>query len=141
MEGMVSKEVFKLQAEFAAVQGMGMSMKSWSGGLITRLLEVSHGQWIYRNLLVHDRITGVLATKKKEELQREIQRQQDLGEEGLDEADKFLLEINLEDLEETSGEHQEYWLLALRAARRVMEIRRRRRGELDGVCSPAAREG
>ena len=108
MEGMVSKEVIQLQEEFATVQGMGMALKRWSGGLITRLLEVSHGQWIYRNLLVHDRIAGVLATKKKEELQREIQRQQDLGEEGLDEADKFLLEINLEDLEETSGEHQEY---------------------------------
>ena len=101
-------------------------------------MEVTHGQWIYRNLLVHDKITGVLATKKKEELQREIQRQQELGEEGLDEADKFLLEINLEDLEETSGEHQEYWLLAIRAARRVMGIRRRRQRELNGAGASAA---
>lgn len=94
MEGMVSSEVLKLQSEFVVVQGMGMPMKRWSRGLITKLLEVMHGRWIYRNLLVHDRSSGVLAIWKKEELQKEIQRQQELGDEGLDEADNFLLEIN-----------------------------------------------
>ena len=64
-------------------------------------------------------------TTKKEELQKEIQRQQELGEEGLDKVGKFLLEITLEALEESLDEHQEYWLLAIRAAQKVMEIRRR----------------
>lgn len=98
MEGMVSSEVVKRQSEFAVVQGMGMSMARWSEGLITKLLEVTHGQWIYRILLIHDKIAGVLATQKKEELQREIQKQQELGDDRLDKADKFLLEIKLEDL-------------------------------------------
>ena len=69
----------------------------------------------------------------KEELQKEIQRQQELGDEGLDEKDKFLLEIKLEDLEGTSGEYQEYWLLAIRAARKVMEIRLQRQRDLDST--------
>ena len=41
----------------------------------------------------------------------EIEKHQELGEEGLLEEDKFLLEVNLEDLETTNGERQEYWLL------------------------------
>ena len=141
MEGMVSTELLKLQSESARIQGLKLSMSRWSTGLITKLLEVTHGQWIYRNLLVHDRISGVLATKKKEELQREIQKQQELGGDGLDEEDKFLLEIKLEDLEESSGEHQEYWLLAIRAARKVVENRRRRQGVTDTASETAAREG
>ena len=43
------------------------------GELVTRLLEVTHGQWLYRNVQIHDRITGTLATQQKEELQMEIE--------------------------------------------------------------------
>ncbi|KAL7517575.1 hypothetical protein ACHAWF_000132, partial [Thalassiosira exigua] len=41
----------------------------------------------------------------------------DMGGEGLDEQDKFLLEINLQDIEISSGEDQHYWLLQIEAAR------------------------
>ena len=103
MEGMISTEPIKLQKEFATVHGMKGSMARWSSGLITKLSEVAQRQWIYRNLLVHDRVSGVLATKKKEELQIEIQKQQEMGVEGLADEEKFLLEIELEDLGESSG--------------------------------------
>jgi hypothetical protein len=40
---------------------------------------------------------------------------------GIDEdwerEDRYLAEVNLEDLEDTSGNNQEYWLLAIRTAR------------------------
>ena len=47
----------------------------------------------------------------------------EIGGSGLEEEDKFLLEINLEDLETTSGETQEYWLLAILAAREACILR------------------
>ena len=78
----------------------------------TRLLEVTHGQWLYRNVQVHD----VNASLRKEEIIAEIEKQQEMGEEGLLPEDRYLLEINLDDMEITSGEKQEYWLLAIRAA-------------------------
>ena len=40
----------------------------------------------------------------------------ELGEEGLEDEDKYLLEINLDDLGTSSGEDQTYWLLALEAS-------------------------
>jgi hypothetical protein len=40
-----------------------------------------------------------------------------MGYNSLIDEDQFLAEINLEDLESTSGERQEYWLVAIRAAR------------------------
>jgi len=59
------------------------------------------------------------------ELMREIEKQLELGTEGLPQEDRYLLEINLKDLETTSGEKQTYWLLAIRAARRAHRLTRR----------------
>ena len=91
--------------------------------MITKFLEVTQGQWLYRNVHVHDSISGKTATLHKEEIQTEIEKQQELGTDSLEEGDKYLMEINLEDLENTSGENQQYWLLTIRAARESIRLR------------------
>jgi hypothetical protein len=91
-------------------------MTHWSTGVIIKLLEVTHGQWLYRCTQVHDSATGTLRTTRKEELQQEIELQQDMGTAGLLDEDQFLAKVNLEDLETSSGKRQEYWLLAIQAA-------------------------
>ena len=53
-----------------------------------------------------------------------IEEQLELGEDGLEEEDKYLLEIKLDDLGSTSGEVQHYWLLAIRSARQAYSLRR-----------------
>ena len=61
---------------------------------------------------------------RKEQLQIEIERQQELGiGEKWEREDQFLAEVNLEDLEGTSGANQEYWLLAIRTAREASRLR------------------
>jgi hypothetical protein len=46
-----------------------------------------------------------------------------IGGEGLDKDDMFLLEINLDDLLDSSTrDDQEYWLLALQAAREATQL-------------------
>ena len=39
------------------------------------------------------------------------------------EADRYLLDINLEDIETTSRERQEYWLLDIQAAQKLRILR------------------
>ncbi len=80
--------------------------------MITKLLEAAHGQWVQ----IHDTCKGTQATLQKEELQKEIEAQQEMGYHGLLDEDLYLVEVNLEDLESTSGEQQEYWLVAIHAA-------------------------
>ncbi len=53
-----------------------------------------------------------------------IEAQQDMGWEDLVEEDQYLAEVNLEDLEHTSGERQEYWLVAIQAAREASRLQR-----------------
>jgi hypothetical protein len=116
---MISKEITGIQQQYYAPNGMQMSLEKWSTGLITRLLEIMHRQWIYQNFIVHDPVSGIIATAKKEELLQEIEHQRKLGDTGLLEQDKHLAEVNLEGLETTLGEQQHYWLLAIRTARNV----------------------
>ena len=48
-------------------------------GLITKLLEATHGQWLYRNIQVHNKVTGLAAMMHKEEIQQQIEAQQAIG--------------------------------------------------------------
>ena len=68
-------------------------------------------------MLLHDRTAGTIISAHKEELLKEIKHQLTIGLEGLDKEDCFLLECNFDKLATTTGEHQEYWLLAIQAAR------------------------
>ena len=119
LEGMVVKEVALIQREHLCAVGSTVSIERWMTGLIVKLLEITHGQWIYRNLRVHDEVAGELVTKRKEELQLEIERQMELGEDGLLPEDMFLADVNLSSLEQSSGTRQVYWLLAIRTARKA----------------------
>ena len=58
----------------------------------------------------------------KTKLLEEIANQLSMGAENLMEDDNYLLKCNLSDLATTNGEQQEYWLLAIRAARMVSLI-------------------
>jgi hypothetical protein len=111
---MISKEITGIQQQHYALNGMQMSLEKWPSGLITRFLEITHGQWIHQNFIVHAPVSGIIATAKKEELPLEIERQRQLGDAGILEEDKYLAEVNLEGLETTSGEQQHYWLLSIK---------------------------
>jgi hypothetical protein len=60
---------------------------------------------------MHDKTRGTLRTLQKEDLQREITRPLELGSDDLLEDDKYLAEVNMEDLESISGERQESIIL------------------------------
>ena len=64
-------------------------------GLITKLLEATHGQWLYSNIQVHNKVTGLAATMHKEEIQQQIEAQQAIGYDGFMEEDAFTGECNL----------------------------------------------
>ena len=123
MEGMISKEVLGIQAEFTAVGAGSMTTSNWAKGLAIKLLEITHGQRSYRNAVVHDAVGGLKAAQRKQELQAEIERQIEQGGEGLDEQDRYLLEINLEDLENLLGEEQYYWMVSIQAAREFRQLK------------------
>jgi hypothetical protein len=66
-EGMVCKEIRATQKPYTDLSGLQTSAEKWMVELITKLLEVIHGQWLYPNIHVHNRVAGTLATLRREE--------------------------------------------------------------------------
>ena len=123
MEGMISVEVAKVQSETEEAGQCKLTLKSWCEGLVLKLMEVTHGQWLYRNIHVHDRVSGEHAMRRKESIRAELEYQMSLGENGLAEEDRYLLELNLDKFDHSTGEDQAIWLLSLKAARKARQLR------------------
>ncbi len=72
---------------------------------------------------MHDHTSGTIINLHKTKLLKEIANQLSMGTENLMEDNKCLLKCNLLDLATTNREQQEYWLLAIKAARKAGIIR------------------
>ena len=79
MEGMICKEAQQLQEEYRIAYGSWTTGIQWTEGLIIKLLEATHSQWLYRNIQVHDKIAGLAAKAHKEKIQQQIEAQQAIG--------------------------------------------------------------
>ena len=140
MEGMVSKELAPLVRFHCSDEGVG-DINKWTQSFIVHLLEITHGLWIYRNLVVHDELSGIYAVEGRERLLREIEKQIEMGDEDLCEEDKWLMEVNLSDLDESSGDKEAYWLVAVEMARARFLIRQRSDGSVLPRGTPRGEEG
>jgi hypothetical protein len=89
--GMVSKQIAKIQSAYLLHSNSLQPASLWIVGLITRLLQVTHAQWIYRCVLVPDWNTGTLISAHKEYLLKA------LGPDGLAKEDKILLKCNFDE--------------------------------------------
>jgi hypothetical protein len=87
MEGMICQELRALQESYTMVEGTTHPASAWASGLVIQLLEITHGQWLYRCVQVHDKVRGTLITERKEELQKQIEEEIDKGWDELMEED------------------------------------------------------
>jgi hypothetical protein len=67
LEEMISKEITGIQQQHYTLNESKISLEKWSSGLITRLLEITHEQWVYWNFILHNPVSGTIATARKEE--------------------------------------------------------------------------
>ena len=140
LEGMVSCQLQELIERGGNVEKRG-DIKKWMEQFVVQLIEITHGLWIYRNVVVHDELDGIYAVEGRERLQREIEIQMERGDEDLCEEDKWLMEVNLSNLEYTSGDKEAYWLVAVEMARARFHIRRRSDGSVLTRGTPRREEG
>jgi hypothetical protein len=106
MMGMISSKLISIQESHLWLCAPYQSAKKWATGLNTQLLQVTHAQWIYPCLLVHDCTSDMLINLHKTKLLEEIENQLSMGAENLMEDEKYLLEHNLLDQLTTNGEQQ-----------------------------------
>lgn len=63
-EGRISKHFYNIQCIHLALSDSYLNGKVWTKHFIDRILRITHSQWIYRNVCLHDRKEGYLLTSK-----------------------------------------------------------------------------
>jgi hypothetical protein len=116
MEGMICRQARSIMASFHYSAGTRVIPECWATVLVQKILEATHGQWLYRIVQLHHEVAGTSAMLQKEAIQWEIEEQLEMEGDGLLDEDQWMMEVNLGDMEHTSGEREQYWLVAIRAA-------------------------
>ena len=119
MEGKLSQEIFLLQKHSLSSSPSRLTIADWSKKLISQILQISHAQWIFRNVSMHDSVTGYLRVRKRAAVLKEVDRLSQVDPILLPEGSKYLLEIDFSALHRDTLERQSYWMLAMRAAVRA----------------------
>ena len=116
MEGCISIHFYFIQHYHLALSGSYLNGSDWTKTLISKILHITHSQWIYRNFTLHDKRCGYLHNKSLEDVKQTIAELAETPPEDVPEESKFLLEINFGDLTKSHIEHQQYWIIAIQAA-------------------------
>ena len=73
MEGYILTHFYAIQSFHLAMSSSYLNETNWAKQFISKLLNVTHSQWIFCNISVHDKINGYLHKKKSEEIMLELE--------------------------------------------------------------------
>jgi hypothetical protein len=121
-EGHISTHFYTIQAFHLTMSSSYLNGEDWTKQFISKILQITHSQWIFRNVSLHDRTQGYLRNKKADEILHIINELSEVSPEEIPENSRFLLEINFSDLKKSHLETQTYWTLAMDAAIRAQDL-------------------
>ena len=116
LEGKVTKLFKSYQHSHLITSASMLTAADWLNQFIQRLLHLTHGQWIYRNVSRHHLQHGQLKELERKSLLREIDKYLSVSPDDVPEESKFLLEIDFRQIRTATTEKQSYWVHAMRAA-------------------------
>jgi hypothetical protein len=116
MVGHISTHFYAIQSFHLAMSSSYLNGKDWTRQFISRILQLTHSQWIFRNISLHDKTNGFLHNKKADEILQLINEFAEVAPEDVLKDSQFLLEINFSELTKAHLETQTYWTLAMDAA-------------------------
>ena len=117
MEGRISRHFYNIQCVHLAMSSSYLNEKDWTKQFIDRILRITHSQWIYRNVCLHDRKEGYLHHHEMEEMKDKAEELAEINPTELPKESRFLLEMNGE--KSTNGTYNDldYWIRAVEAAK------------------------
>ena len=118
-EGYLTKLIHSRQDIHLKMTSNRMNSSDWSKQFISKILQITHSLWIFKNISLHDKTYGYLHKKSTKEMSAEIHRLAELDPDEVPNESRFLLEVNLGELTRTYIETQAYWVTAVTAARRA----------------------
>jgi hypothetical protein len=122
-EGHISTHFYAIQSFHLTMSSSYLNGEDWTKQFISKILQITHSQWIFRNVSLHNRTQGYLRNKWADEILHLINDLLEVSPEEIPENSRFLLEINFSDLKKAHLETQTYWTLAMDAAVRAQEMK------------------
>jgi hypothetical protein len=119
LHGKISIDIEIIQDLHCTLSPCRMAASDWMKGMASHLMHASHNQWILCNFTLHDKQRGFLRLQQRKDLLQELDKLINTPPEEVPEGSRYLLELDYLDLYNTSFEHQSYWVLAMKAARRA----------------------
>ena len=121
-EGHISTHFYAIQSFHLAMSSSYLNGEDWTKQFISKILQVTHSQWIFRNVSLHDRTQGYLRNKRSDEILHLVNELSEVSPEEIPENSRFLLEINFSELKNAHLETQTYWTIAMEAAIKAQEM-------------------
>lgn len=116
LHGRVPRSLRRFQTSHCASIGCRMTGADWMKAFVTRLLNITHGQWMYRNFSLHSKARGHLQLTRQANILTEIATLAESKPKDIPPESRFLLEVEIINLDSKSTAHQEYWINAMKAA-------------------------
>ena len=116
MFGMIGSLLRPFQRNHLITSTSMLTPDDWTKQFITKVLHITHGQWIYRNVSRHHSKHGLLKDLERQSLLQEIEQYLSVSPEDVPEDSRFLLEIDFQSIRTAATESQSYWVHAMRAA-------------------------
>ena len=115
-ERKISREILLLQESVLTSSPSPLSIADWTKHFITHLLKISHTQWVFHNVSLHDHTVGYLHDVKRQKVLQEIDRLSNLDPADLLADSRYLLDIDFTTWQNSTLAYQSYWLLEIKAA-------------------------
>jgi hypothetical protein len=116
MEGYISCHFYNIQCFHLSMSSSYLNRYNWTKMFISKILQITHSQWIYRNNSLHDKKHGYLRNTQLEDLLQNIAALSDISPEDIPDNCQFRLKFNFTKLTAAHLETQRYWTLAMDAA-------------------------
>ena len=98
------------------------SPTSWAKNIIIGIYKFSLSMWENRNNIVHEKNDENVTIREAEEINSLIQEQYDLGNEGLKDEHRMILESTIEETLELTISEKKYWIETLQASRKYVDL-------------------
>ena len=110
MEGRVSELFYPTQQAHLATSLSYINGGDWMKTFISKILHITHSQWIYRNISLRDRRMGHFALDTSLKVLHDIEELMDTPSHEIPEDCRFLLEFDLAKLRNLDNNGQQYSL-------------------------------
>ena len=123
-EARISRALFDTQEAWLKQQGSKWHIESWAKQFLTRVLNITHRQWLYRNSRIHIRQVEGLSLTDHESILQKVSSLIRTDPTDLLSQHRSLLHMDFEALGGGTSTDRQYWIAQMESAIKAQKRRR-----------------